>query len=182
MKSLINFIIKQKILLTILGVGVAILGFQMWKVQDEKYQSFLTEQQEVCEKSIAEGLNVIKASKTLSSMYKSQLAGEEINYKEIRQPGINVALRDNGDYVLIRTNNRPLIPNNTPHYKNDYFKSYSQPSKDKTNYVELVTVHPLNNKEALVESRCSPSSFATPLTDLYEISQPNDFTYTNPRF
>lgn len=177
MKNIIAFGVQQKILLAILGVGVVTLSFQVWKYQDEQYQKFLANQQQICEKSLKDAGNTIEKSKALFSAYKPKLLGANVIASEkIYHPGINSQLQKNKPYLLIRSDKSALIPASTPHYKNDYFEGYSKPPGGETIFAAIVTAEPLNDLSALVTSPCSPKPFAVPLKDLYETIQKNDFT------
>ncbi|MBW4426926.1 MAG: hypothetical protein KME50_21390 [Nostoc desertorum CM1-VF14] len=175
MKNLIDFAVQKKIILAMLGMGVAILGFQVWKYQDEQYQKLLANQKVLCEKSLKDADNLIFQSKALYSAFNSGNVSNAIPKEKIQQPGINTQLQKKS-YVLIRTKKRALIPNNTPHYKSIYFESYSKPPGGETNVSAIVTAEPLNDFEALVSTPCSPKPFAVSFEDLYEITQKNDFT------
>lgn len=158
-----------------LGMGVAILGFQVWKYQDEQYQKLLANQKALCEKSLKDADDFIFQSKALYTALNSGKISNAIPRDKIQQPGINTQLQKKS-YVLIRTKKRALIPNNTPHYKSIYFESYSKPPGGETNVSAIVTAEPLNDFEALVSTPCSPKPFAVSFEDLYEITQKNDFT------
>lgn len=175
MKSLIAFVIQQKILMAILAIGVTSLSFQMWKYQDEQYQKLLANQKVLCEKSLKDADDLIFKSRTLYSAFNSGNGRHAIPKDKIQQPGINTQLQKKS-YVLIRTKKHPLIPSNTPHYKSTYFESYSKPPGGETNVDAIVTAEPLNDFEALVTSPCSPKPFAVSFEDLYEITQKHDFT------
>jgi hypothetical protein len=175
MKSLIAFAVQQKILILIVSIGVASLSFQMWKYQDEQYQKVLANQKVLCEKSLKDADDLIFKSPALYSAFNSGNSRYAVPKDKIQQPGINTQLQKKS-YILIRNKKRPLIPNNTPHYKSIYFESYSKPPGGETNVDAIVTAEPLNNFEALVTSPCSPKPFAVSFEDLYEITQKHDFT------
>lgn len=177
MKNFVAFAVQQKILLAILGVGIATLSFLVWKYQNEQYQKLLANQKVLCEKSITDAYDSINKSEALSSAYDSEnFSDNETPRNKIRHPGINTSLQNDRPYVLIRSNKTALIPANTPHYKSNYFEGYSKPPGGETIFAAIVTAEPLNDKEALVKSPCSPKPFATPFKDLYETLQQNDFT------
>lgn len=171
MKSL-YLLIQNKILLAILAGVVSIGSFQIWQYNQEKHYKFLAQQEQSCKFDLSRGEDNVRQSRNLRNLKYNQVVNPGLE-----QPGINSEFKPGKGYVLIYTNNRPLLATNSATYETDFLKSLSTADGFAPQPLVVTAVSiDVSQKQALVSSACSPKPFIVPLENLYETFQPIDIS------
>lgn len=162
---------QSKILLAILGVVVAIGGFQVWKWNTEQHQKFLASKQKDCQQALDSGYHYFDSSRSFKEFYYAKKFNKEINF-QLNQPNINT-LKPQSDYLILYTTPTPLIPEN-PRYEGQFFKGLSEKRKNIPSALLVTAIKAIPPDKALVGSACSPENFTVSLDNLYETVQRRD--------
>jgi len=161
---------QHKVLLAILGVAIALAGFETWKWQQEQHDKSVAQQQRVCKQALNMASGYVHHSRTLFSLMLRKLG---TNPLLADQPGINRPFEAGQHYILFYQSPHSLIPDQ-PRYDGKLFTTLSGHWKSSPPPL-MVTAKSLEGKQALVTSRCTPEPFAVSLENLYDTAQHSDF-------
>ncbi|SRR5579883_2096222 len=182
MNSILDNLIKNKILLAILAAVMSLGGFEAWKYNQEKHEKLIAEKKANCQEEINSAYSFVNRSKTLNSI---RLKFVDENKIAVQHPGVNgEPVNTSINYILMYTKPHALIPSQ-PRYDDDYFVSLSN-AKDvppplmvfiKSSYNGMA-----NNGMVKVSTQCSPDEFEVSLNNLYFYFQKGDDNVQFPSF